>query len=124
MGDWPEDEEIADDEAWVKVSGLNVAAPGPLPCAGTEPICLDWLLDCTGLEDEAVVGKEDSCVKLLGSILAAPSPLPSAGTDPICLDELEAAALVDSDWVDLVFENDEVTEVGSNDCEGSAATVD
>lgn len=97
------------------VVGLDImdAAPGPLPTAGTEPICLE-LAAMDGppsVEDKATVSKgfdvvdegraadgegvENDVVVALDSMDAAPAPLPTAGTEPTCFEgrmlETEAA---------------------------------
>ena len=92
------DAEAAADMLCVKRSRLTVAAPGPLPNAGTEPTCL--LCEVDDPTEELLSGEEASTEELLSDVeasagmlwvkrsrlmVAAPGPLPSAGTEPACL---------------------------------------
>ena len=54
----------------------SVAAPGPLPTAGTMPTCLAVFTGSGGSVFADTISSS--------SILAAPGPLPAAGTEPIC----------------------------------------
>lgn len=54
----------------------SVAAPGPLPTAGTIPTCLEVFKGSGGSVFADTISSS--------SILAAPEPLPAAGTEPIC----------------------------------------
>lgn len=54
----------------------SVAAPGPLPTAGTIPTCLEVFKGSGGSVFADTISSS--------SILAAPAPLPTAGTEPIC----------------------------------------
>lgn len=95
-GDLPEEDVVAPTKA---VVDSWVAAPGPLPKAGTEPTCFDSLgegaaAECPYSDEEAVeavgapLGTLD--VELVLSavvvVVAAPGPSPKAGTDPTCLE--------------------------------------
>ena len=92
----------------VKLSLLIVAAPGPVPSAATDPICLDVMVAeplAVDTEDPAdAEAKADDAVgliKLSLLIVAAPGPLPSAATEPICFDAslLELLGFNDEDVV-------------------------
>lgn len=83
-----------------------VAAPGPVPMAGTLPICFEVIATGSSTsfeEDDGSTGKVEVAVETAGgavdkasggsvfadaisfpSIFAAPGPLPTAGTEPIC----------------------------------------
>lgn len=72
-----------------------VAAPGPLPNAGTEPTCLvgeGAAADCSYCKAGPVeaVGAStlgfDVVWMLSGAVVAAPAPSPNAGTEPTCLE--------------------------------------
>lgn len=49
----PTGAKVADDEIRVKLSRSIVAAPGPLPTAGTEPICFEILVAVLGVGESA-----------------------------------------------------------------------
>lgn len=93
-GDFPEEDVAAPTEEAVD---SWVAAPGPLPKAGTEPTCFDSVGEgaaaecsyCDGEAGEAVgapPGALDVVSVLSEVVVAAPGPSPKAGTDPICLE--------------------------------------
>jgi len=74
-----------------------VAAPGPLPKAGTEPTCFDSVgegvaADCSNCDREALEAVRIPPFALgvvfviSGIVVAAPGPSPKAGTDPTCLE--------------------------------------
>lgn len=93
-GDLPEEDVVAPTEEAVD---SWVAAPGPLPKAGTEPTCFDSVGEGAAAEysccDE---GAADTAGAPLGAlvvvfvvsaiVVAAPGPSPKAGTDPTCLE--------------------------------------
>lgn len=92
--DLPEEDVVAPTE---EVVDSWVAAPGPLPNAGTEPTCFDSVgegaaAECSYCDEEAVEavgappGASDVVFVLSAIVVAAPGPSPKAGTDPICLE--------------------------------------
>ena len=79
-----------------------VAAPGPLPKAGTDPTCFDAAAEGAAavclLCDRSPAGADDgllvSCGVVEGlfeTVVAAPGPSPNAGTDPTCFEAVDGA---------------------------------
>ena len=93
-------------EAFVEVvdetAEICVAAPGPLPKAGTDPTCFD--ADDGGAETvclfcdrlSVVVGRAcavaSAVVEDTETVVTAPGPSPKAGTDPTCFEAVEEVA--------------------------------